>query len=193
MRPPGVPFDLGAPPNDLPEGTTGLPPAAITHNELPPVTSTPEAFVFGGGSEGPTAEQYAEIKMLPVDQQEFILSWWPHCWNRPSPYIGGKVVLSLAALQIHAEGYTKDQTKRKPGRKSKKVDKPAPTVLSNPALEAWEQDCAAREAWIEGWNIEWRRRVSARKEALAQWDSYVEEARSEFKRAKATERPVRPA
>jgi hypothetical protein len=53
----------------------------------------------------------------------------------------------------------------------------------------WMVQCSQRRSWIQEANVEWRKRVAARKEAMAQWDKHVEEARVEYQRRSATPLP----
>jgi hypothetical protein len=174
------PFDMGAPPAELPEGSSNLP----WFNELPETPTRSPAPA--PSDETPSPEMLLQIQQHTPEQQALMLEWWPRAWNKPSKYLDNKYVWNLTALLMHIEEASKEE------RKSRKQT--ATKVMSEhgAAYVAWTQECSLRLQWIESKNSEWRRRVAEKEKAMAQWDVYVAQARDEYRAARATATPPRP-
>lgn len=173
-----APFDMGAPPAELPQGSSNLP----TFDNLPPV-ETREVDIM----QAPNAEWRLQIAQLSEDQQKLIYAWWPRAWNRQSKYLDkNPFILSLPALLMHIEAAAEDESRAHRGHKKQEREARASSYI------AWTNECTSRLQWIEGKKQEWDRRVKEAKAARAKWDKYVEEAREEYKAAKLTPVPARP-
>lgn len=122
--------------------------------------------------------------------------YYPTSWGKPSPHIDAGMIMTAAALMIHARGeeqssakqvrieYMESKTERRKARASRE--------RFGTEWLAWQGECARRNAWIESLAAEWRKRVSARKAAIAEWDKHVSEARMAFNAAKVTQAPPQP-
>jgi hypothetical protein len=172
-------FDLGAPPAELPQGSSNLPAF-----DAMPEMQTREVDVM----QEPNEFWLTHIKGYPPDQQKLMLAWWPRAWNRPSPYLPrNSPVLTLPGLLIHIEGASKDEARSQRGQKKEQRGAFASAYV------AWQKQCVLRLQWIEAKKQEWDRRVKLAKAAHAQWEAFVAEARDEFKAAKAVPPPTRPS
>jgi hypothetical protein len=171
------PFDLGAPPPELPQGSTNLP----WFSELPE-TQTRDVDVMVE----PNAVWLEQIRGYPEDQQALMKAWWSRAWNRPSQYLDGKVVLSLSGLLLHIEGAAKHEALERKSAQTQHGSEFAGDYIE------WTKQCAARLAWIESKNEAWRDAVARAAEARMQWAAFIDAARKEYKAAKATPVPPRP-
>jgi hypothetical protein len=170
------------------QGSTNLPNVDLNAN-VPPGPQVPEHFLR------PHGEALVEMAQYPPETQRAIHAYWPTIWGRHSQYTG-KYVLSIPALLMHIDGVTQaalsQDTLSREERKRNLEARRAQDTARGEAVVIWQKECAARNAWIESKNKEWRDRVAARKEAVANWDKYVDEARREYQDAKATKAPPRP-
>lgn len=213
-------FELPQEQPKLPQGDTNLPPVI----EPPPFVHTYEKAVgtvpFGRASNIPPSyyvntenmmdpvvsmeKLKPEIDLLPVDMQEIVRAWWPHCWFKNSPHIQGHPVCDVREVLIHAkaEGELQQKEARRverdaaPVRRKEREQRTEKDIEYKKVHVAWENDCIARQNWIAAKIAEWRRRVQAKKLATAefnaQWEAYVGEANAEMQAAKASAAPLRP-
>lgn len=188
------PFDLGAPPADLPFGSTNLPNTSSTMPSIEELQQQQERLI----AEGPYARP--DFQVLPAAQQEVVVAWWPHIWMKQSEYLDGKFVTTIPGLLMHAEAAQKDYKKKQREqekadavtRRENKEQREQRDVEFSEHFLAWQNECAQRKAWVEAKCAEWRKRVAMKKEAMLQWETYVEEARLDYQNAKATPVPPRP-
>lgn len=122
--------------------------------------------------------------------------YYPIAWGKPSPHVDAIMIMTGAALMMHARGeeaasakqvrldYMDSRTERRKARASREQ--------FGAEWLAWQAQCAQRNAWIESLAAEWRKRVNARKAAMAEWDKHVSEARNAFNAGKATQAPPQP-
>lgn len=140
-------------------------------------------------------------------ERELIRKYYHACWLTHSPHCPDNghgptapTVFNLKHVLQHAIGNEAELAKlerreERAGRNERRTtrkERDAAATQRGAAYIQWANDCAARNAWIEEANIEWRKRVSARKAILAQWDAYVSDARTEFDSRKCVPAPVRP-
>jgi hypothetical protein len=177
-----VPFDLGAPPPELPQGDSNL----------PNFSAIPESQVRkpGEGMDTPTPEWMAQIQQYSSEQQAIILEWWPKIWNRPSKHLDGKLVLNIAGLFLHIESENKENRPR--SRTVVSVEREAQREDWLKRYAEWEAECKLRNEWLEKLHIEWKGRVKARKQAMRLWDEHVRQAHEELMNARAFPPPPRP-
>lgn len=140
------------------------------------------------------------------EEKELIAYWYPEHYNQPSPYVEaahGKVLTGEQALE-HARGVNKEQTKA--SRQTKKQQTVEEQNVKQETKErnneaharfaeahrAWIEQCGQRKQHIAAQNEEWKLRILKRKEAMVNWDMYVQQAREELHKAKSTPIPRRP-
>lgn len=196
-------FDLGAPPPELPQGSTGLPmwniPNVQQKVELdfdPGLPWEEQAKLLR--ARGPQGNP--DFEALPAAHKELVLAWWPHVYYAQSEYLEGKFAVNVAGVLTHALGYQKDYQKAHKGQPSEAVVKRrAEREQRNAENEeyglryrAWQEDCAARLKWMTEKQQEWKKRIKERNEAMAQWAAYVEEARTAYREAQRTDAPRMP-
>lgn len=130
------------------------------------------------------------------DQSRYMARKYFKDWGKVSPHLDGNFINSWQGLFMHARGEEQgvahnarieDLTSKTERRKAR-----AAREQFGAEWLAWQEQCAARNAWIERLNAEWRKRVGEAKANKAQWDAYVEAARLEFQAAKNTSTPVQP-
>jgi hypothetical protein len=178
------PFDLGAPPAELPHGSTNLP--SFTHGQdvvdqnwnRQPIPAQPLPNIDYEKPFGVYAEQL--VQFAP-EMQEAIRSWWPHIFGKTSVYTN-KVVFSVAEVVEHINAANKEATHHR------KAD----TDLHGSAVWIWQKECGLRKQWIESKKSEYQRRQAEAQKAIAAWDAYVAEAKLDYQNAKATPKPPRP-
>jgi hypothetical protein len=183
------PFDMGAPPAELPTGSWNAPPTGTVVSQDQPAP----VFV------PPLDEGLIAQAQLSPEMAEAVRQWWPHIFGRRSEHTGGYVT-TVPGVVMHIEGFLKQQHKvqraqererRNERAEQRETAEEADKAHAN-AIFTWQKECQARNAWIEEKSAEWRKRIEQRKIALAQWDAYVAEARSAYQDAKATLPPPRP-
>lgn len=117
-------------------------------------------------------------------------------WGKASSHLDGAAINSWPALFMHARGEENSVVKNqrmeeRQGRNERRKARASKEQFGTDWL-AWQGQCSQRNAWIESLAAEWRKRVSARKAAMAEWDLHVTEARIAFNAAKATQAPPQP-
>lgn len=171
------PRDFGAPPPELPQGTFIIPTF--------PTLQDDETMMREQRAAGP--HHYLDFQVLPDELKTVVIEYWPKIWMGKSEYDGNYVTTVHGVLE-YANQYKKD---RKPQQQARTAARDQRAVHAD-AYKAWEADCAARKQWIEEKCAQWRKRVLERSIALAQWDTYVADARTEYQTAKNTPAPPRP-
>lgn len=195
-------FDLGAEPPTAPEGSTALPPSMVWEEAapLPAEWFKSAAAPVDVDLSAPSPEWMLEIRTLPAAQQEVVLAWWPLIWGKQSEFLEGKYVMSLSALLMHASAYQEQFTKAQKSNVKEAVVKRRAERAQHKEKDqeyalryaAWQEDCAARNRWIDAKREQWKARVEEARQAMLVWSTYVEQARTDYKNAKATQAPPRP-
>lgn len=179
---PQQPFDLGAPPPELPQGTSSMPDFGAFPQ---PTIRTPE-----DGMKEPLGEWKLLVAQLTPDQQAQALEWWPKIWNRPSPHLDGKLVLSLPGLFMHIEGERKRTRPR--SRTVVSLQREADSAEFIKKLNEYHEQCRLRQQWIKEQQQAWKDAIQARDAAMRQWDNHVDQLRARYQAAKDFPAPTRP-
>lgn len=169
------PFDMGAPPAELPSGSSNLP-FQFPDNSSRPIIDHDE-MVREARARGPYGR--SDFEALDNETKAVVIEWWPKLFMEQ--VADGKFILTVFGLLDYIESH----------KLKEKAAKTAQGVTATRYLD-WVNECAARQKWIDEKGAEWKRRVAAKKAAMAQWDSYVAEAREDYTNAKAYPAPPRP-
>lgn len=155
-------------------------------------------------------------------QREILIEWVPVIMDRYSELLGRKVTTPEQVLehcQLHARGLDKAQRKQardmerelklerdrlrtermqhesevREDRRVKRELRQQQDEAFQLAYREWVEACSAYRAQVLELEQEWRKRVGAKQEAVAQWDAYVKEARDELRELRDCGTPVRPS
>lgn len=155
------------PPPIYPEGTSGLP---DLH-----------------GSQ-PNAQQLQEINAHNDAQRAILLEWWSYCYGKHSNLLG-RTVLNCADVLEHAHKHMNQPT----------VVSTEQTSSFSERWNQWREQCVLRKAWIAHHKAELDKRkqemadaLKAMEETKRTWEAYVEVAKRDYEKAKATPAPPQP-
>lgn len=189
-----IPFEIPQEDPILPSGESHLPPNSYFVTTQAPVVEYSPAVLEQ--MRAPNSDHFAQMQALySAAEQEMIIAWWPHIYLRASEHVTDKpVVCTVEHVLLHAKGVSKQHNGRR--------EHGEPVGIPNSYAAAhmhWIAECTARKKWIEAKRVDWHKRKEERSKwkaeqavTEAQWDAYVDEAKTIYKQADAYPIPERP-
>lgn len=129
------------------------------------------------------AQQQTEGDQFTQDEWEVINKWSPKVIGQKSEYLG-KVIHLYKDLLLHVEAHNAQEAKKLV--KDRKA-------ANGQRWKEWQEQCRQRKTWIEQKAAQWHKAVEERRQALKQWDLYVEAARLQYEQARETSPPPQPS
>lgn len=131
------------------------------------------------------------------DETRYIARKYFKDWGKASPHFEHNgPIQSWPGLFIHARGEEAAEVKnvRLEDMQTKTERRKARASKEQFGTDwlAWQAQCTQRNTWIESLGAEWRKRIAARKTAMAEWDAFVDSARAAYQDAKLTPAPAQP-
>lgn len=174
-----------------------------TGDQPPTVTASPSADQFW---DEPAMQEENLPETFTEEEIEILNQWTPlNLIGTPSPYLPPTVVNGMEMpgtinspwdLIAHARGYRAAKKAEQEQAAALVAEKPAaserPSKYDPVELEAYKQAVQNRKETIERLNNEWKDAVHKRKQALEEWDRFVEEKRIAVRNARAAAAPVHP-